>query len=98
MRPSFAILAALLATTGFLPAGTTTYRNAVLADSPIAYWEMDEPAGTSAAADAAGTPQPGDYQNVTLGQASAFPNLGTCGQFNGTSSRIAVAASSVLAS
>jgi len=72
-------------------AGTPAYRNVVLADNPLAYWEMDEAAGAATAADAAGTPQNGAYQNVTLGQPSAFSNLGTCGQFNGSTSRVQVA-------
>jgi len=78
-----------------LSAGTLTYRNAVLADNPIAYWEMDEAAGATTAADSAGTLQAGTYQNVTMGQASAFPNLGTCGQFNGATSRVQVLANAV---
>lgn len=99
MRPSlpflpstFALCAAVLLPATLLTAGTATYRNAILTDAPIAYWEMDETAGAATAADAAGTPQNGTYQSVTLGQASAFPNLGTCGQFNGSTSRVAIAA------
>src|SRR5437868_235414 len=87
----YCIAAALVAAPS-LRAGTANYRNVILADNPIAYWEMDEAAGTATAADSAGTPQPGAYQNVTLGQASAFSNLGTCGQFNGSTSRIQVVA------
>jgi hypothetical protein len=73
-------------------AGTSTYRNAILADNPIAYWELDEAAGAVTATDSAGTPQTGSYQNVTLGQVSAYANLGTCGQFNGSTSRVQIAA------
>ncbi len=83
-----ALIAVFLAAVAPLRAGTSTYRNAVLADSPAAYWELDEAAGTNAA-DSAGSPQKnGTYQNVTLGQPSAFPNLGTSAQFNGTTSRM----------
>ncbi|HEX2747009.1 MAG TPA: lamin tail domain-containing protein, partial [Verrucomicrobiales bacterium] len=84
----------LLAAAPLARAGTATYRNAVLADNPVAYWELDETSGTTAA-DSAGTPQDGTYQNVTLGQPSAFPNLGTSAQFNGSTSRVQAAASSV---
>jgi hypothetical protein len=92
MRTPFLIFAATLAASLRLPAGTPVYRNAVLADNPVAYWELDEAAGAATAADSAGTSQPGTYQNVTLGQPSAFSNLVTCGQFNGTTSRVQVAA------
>ena len=86
------LTAAALAAVASLQAGTPAYRNTVLADNPVAYWEMDEAAGAATAADSAGSPQAGAYQNVTLGQASAFSNLGTCGQFNGSTSRVQVAA------
>lgn len=70
-------------------AGNATYNSAVLADNPVAFWSFDETSGT-AAADAATTngAQNGVYENCTLGQASAFTNLGTCPLFNGTSSRV----------
>src|SRR5688572_19556753 len=74
---------------GHAEGATAIYRNTVLADNPLTYWEMDEAAGATAA-DSAGTPQNGTYENVTLGQASAFPNLGTCGIFNGSNSRVRV--------
>lgn len=90
---SFAV-SAVLAVTPRLHAGTPAYRNVILADNPIAYWEMDEAAGAATAADSAGTSQAGAYQNVITGQASAYPNLGTCGQFNGTTSRVQIAADS----
>ena len=95
MRFLSLLAAAALAGAASLHAGTSAYRTAVLADTPVAYWEMDEAAGGTTAADSAGTPQPGTYQNVTLGQASAFANLGSCGQFNGTTSRVAIAANAV---
>ena len=86
------LAAAVLTAASTLHAGTAAYRNSILADSPIAYWEMDEAAGTATAADSAGTPQAGAYQNVVLGPASAFSNLKSCGQFNGSTSRVQVAA------
>lgn len=87
MRPLAYFFAALLLI-GRSFAGTAPYRNAVLADNPLTYWQLDEAVGTTTAADAAGTPQNGTFENVTLGQTSAFSNLGTCGSFNGTNSRV----------
>ncbi len=95
MRFSTLLPFAALTAVASLQAGTATYRNSVLTDSPIAYWEMDEALGATTAADSAGTPQAGTYQNVTLGQASAFANLGSCGQFNGTTSRVQILANAV---
>src|SRR5215207_9723269 len=83
-------IAVFFALLGAAQAGTPGYRNAVLADNPIGYWQLDEAAGASTAADAAGIAQNGLYENVTLGQPSAFPNLGTCGFFNGSNSRVRV--------
>src|SRR5262245_32363220 len=70
--------------------GNSIYRDAVLADSPLTYWQMDEAPGSATALDAAGTAENGTYSNVVLGGVSAFPNLGTCGTFNGSSSRVVV--------
>lgn len=78
-----------LAVAPFAQAATAAYRNEVLADNPLTYWQFDETSGTTAA-DAAGTPQNGTYHNITLGAASGFPNLGTCGTFNGSNSRVVV--------
>src|SRR5689334_12045038 len=94
MRIPYSLIAVLFAAAAPSYAGTATYRNAVLADNPVAYWELDEVSGTTAA-DSAGTPQNGTYQNCTLGQPSAFPNLGTSVQFNGSTSRVQAAANSV---
>ena len=79
--------------TAILPsrAGSPACRNAVLADNPVAYWQLDEASGPLAA-DAALPAQNGTCENVALGQPSAFPALGTCGLFNGTSSRVRIAA------
>jgi hypothetical protein len=74
-----------------LHGATPVYRNAVLADNPVAYWELDESSGTTAA-DSAPPAQNGSFQNVTLAQPSAFPALGTAAGFNGSSSRVRVPA------
>ncbi|MGI8603552.1 MAG: lamin tail domain-containing protein [Verrucomicrobiales bacterium] len=77
-----------------LRAATPAYRDAVLADAPVAYWQMDETSGTMAA-DAAGTPQNGTFENCTLNQPGGALNLGTCASFNGSNSRVRVAANAV---
>ena len=89
-----ALIVAAAGTALPLTAGTGAYRTAVLSDAPLAYWEFDESPGATTAADAAPPAQNGTFQNVTLGQPSAFPGLGTAALFNGTSSRVQVAASS----
>ena len=76
-------------------AAQPAYRSVVLADNPIGYWEFDEASGATAADSGGGTSEPGAYQNCALGQASAFAALGTCAQFNGTTSRVRVEPSSV---
>lgn len=52
--------------------GAVAYANAVLADSPVAYWRLGESSGTSAA-DASGNANTGTYAGgVTLAQAGAL--------------------------
>lgn len=59
-------------------AGATAYRAAVLASEPLGYWPLDDPAGSTTAADASGygrngaVPSPGP----TFGQPGPFPNQG----------------------
>lgn len=58
----------------------TTYQEAVQADSPLAYWQMNETSGTAATDSMLlqdGTYDPG----VLLGQPGAFPSLGLCATF-----------------
>jgi hypothetical protein len=54
---------------------STAYRDAVLADSPILYWRLAEPSGTTAA-DATGNGHTGTYHpggdTISLGQPSAL--------------------------
>jgi glucose/arabinose dehydrogenase len=52
----------------------TSYKNAVLANAPLAYWRLGEVSGT-AAADASGNARPGTYVGgVALNKASATPS------------------------
>jgi len=46
--------------------------NQVLADHPLSYWRLGDPAGSSAASDASGA-NPGAYSGVTLEAAGAVP-------------------------
>ncbi len=66
------------------------YDNTILGDSPIAFWEFDEITGTLVA-DFSGSGYSGTLSGgATLGQPSAFPNLGTSIQFNGSSSYVSI--------
>jgi hypothetical protein len=57
---------------------TTSYRSLVLADSPLAYWPMDDASSaTSLAALAGGTA-------LSLGASTAKPTLGVAGKVDGT--------------
>lgn len=68
---------------GLSQAATSIYRNAVLADSPIAYWEFDETSGTNAA-DSSVNSFNGTYETGhTLATSSAAANLGTAVDFSG---------------
>ncbi len=90
MRLLLALLLIALLPSHRLSAANSIYRDVVLADNPLTYWQFDEVAGSATAVDAAGTPQNGTYANVTLGGASAYGNLGTCASFNGSNSRVVV--------
>ena len=66
-------------------AATTAYRNLILGDSPIAYYELDETTGTNAANSATtGAAQDAAHTGaLNLGQASAATFLGTSYDFVG---------------
>lgn len=86
----------LIAVTAFavaticIRAEATPYSNAVLADNPIAYWRFEETSGTTATDSAGGFN--GTYNNVTLGQLSAFAGLGNAADFNGSTADVTVPA------
>jgi polysaccharide biosynthesis protein PslG len=65
--------------------GTTTYDSAVLADSPLLYYPLDEAAGP--VGDLAGRAGPSTVDTATLGVAGA---AGTAASFDGLSQRIEV--------
>ncbi|MCH1507630.1 MAG: hypothetical protein L7T84_00370 [Akkermansiaceae bacterium] len=78
-----AACAVFVASTSY--AGTTSYRDAVLADNPIIYYQFDEASGTSAAnSGSAGVTNDGTIQlgTVTVNQAS-FAQGGTAYDFGG---------------
>lgn len=99
-RVGFGVGAALVGGVGLTSisyGALPSYRNAVLADNPIVYYEMDETTGFSAAdtASANGGANTGTYRNdganlqgLTLGAASAAPGLGTAVDFTGGNIRI----------
>jgi hypothetical protein len=66
-------------------AATTAYRNLILGDSPVVYYELDETAGTNAANSATtGSAQDAAQTGtINLGQASAHAFLGTSYDFAG---------------
>jgi hypothetical protein len=74
--------------------GNSSYAQAVLADSPAAYWRLGEPAGfgITSAYDWGGTTQTGTYTGgVTLGQAGALYNdSNTAVAFNGSTSYVSL--------
>ena len=81
------LLAASFCVANTAQAGTISYRNAVLADSPIVYYEFDETSGTTAANSATtGATYTGTFNtaggSVTVGQAS-FAQGGTAYDFGG---------------
>lgn len=62
----------------------TAYQSVVLADSPIAYWPLNDTSGASAV-DISGNGNPLTYINSpTLGNAAIGTNLGVCPYFNGS--------------
>jgi hypothetical protein len=88
---------------GFVPAGSiqaattaTTYRDEVLADSPSAYWRLDETTGTTAA-DQLGV-NPGAYTNgVLLSQPGALASeANPAASFDGVNDYVFMPASSSL--
>ncbi len=80
-------LAAVLCVASAAQAGTIAYRNTVLGDSPIVYYEFDETSGTTAANSATtGATYSGTFNTaggtVTVGQ-SSFAQGGTSYDFGG---------------
>ncbi len=85
----FACAAALMLL-GFQHASAAiTYSEAVMADSPVGYWRLDETAGTTAA-DSTFPQNDGEYLNgVTLGRPGAiYGDPGTAAGFNGTDQKV----------
>jgi PKD repeat protein len=89
------VSAPLTITAGSAPAAG--YRDAVLADSPVAYWRLGESSGTSAA-DASGGGRTGTYFGApSFGlQGALAGDANTCVGFNGSSQYVQVPYSSAL--
>lgn len=84
LQMTFLCLVASLCTTNSSQAGTISYRNTVLADSPLVYYEFDETSGAVAAnsGSSGGTNSGTVVGTVTLGNAT-FLNGGTSYDFGG---------------
>ncbi len=66
-----------------------SYDSVVLADSPVSYWKLNDPTGTTAAD--TGDSNPGTYTGgFTLGGAAPQPRMSGSTAFNGTTGRVAV--------
>ena len=65
------------------PVGTDAYSIEVLADSPLAYWRLDETSGSSPA-DTSGNGHVGTYAGASLSQPPLIGNSGTSVLFNNT--------------
>ncbi len=73
-----------------------SYKAAVLADLPIAYWRLDEQGG-SVAADSAGANQGSRFGSLTHTQPGAFGSDTAATQFDGATSHVQVPHSAALA-
>lgn len=66
------------------------YSQAVLADSPVVYYQFDEGSGATEAVDTSGNGNTGIYDNILLGSAGATAGMGYAAEFNGSNSFVAV--------
>jgi hypothetical protein len=66
-------------------ASANSYNDAVLADGPLTYYQLNETSGTTAF-DSSGNHVDGTYSNATLGVPAAFPGAVTAVSFNGNGS------------
>lgn len=74
----------LFCISGSAQSGMIPYYDAVTADNPIIYYQFDEAAGATTAANyGSAASADGTYTNITLGQTSAFVGLKTSGGYNG---------------
>ncbi|MDC0270086.1 LamG domain-containing protein [bacterium] len=81
-----AAMASLALTATSAQAATIAYRNLILSDSPVAYYQFDETSGTTALnSGSSGATQNGTHAGgtLTVGQTSAHPFLGTAYDFDG---------------
>ena len=79
----------ILAPVGTGATGGATYAQVVLADTPVGYWKLDDPSGTTVV-DSSTVASNGTYVNSpTLGVAGAASGTGTSVTFTGASSQYA---------
>jgi hypothetical protein len=89
------VAAALGLMSGQAGAALTAYRNAVLGDGAVAYYEFEETTGTTAV-DSAGADNNGSYLGGTgLNQTGGPIGLGRSVSFNGTDARVRITDSPV---
>lgn len=71
------------------------YTAQVQADAPLSYWRLDEAAGSTTAADLGTTPNTSTYTSVSLGQTGALSDGDAAASFNGSTSKVTVASSTL---
>ena len=71
------------------PGGTSAYADSVFADTPLAYWRLDEPAGSTSVLDWSGNDNTASYSasGVTLGVAGNLADLDTAMTLDGTAGK-----------
>ncbi len=80
---------------GFTLRQHASYRDAVMADSPILYWRLGEATGATTATDTSATGNNGTYSSVTLAQTGALAaDSDKASSFNGSSSYLYSASNS----
>lgn len=71
---------AALVLSGVRTAGATDYTSTILADHPVAYYELNEPSGSASVADSSGNAVSGTVNYVTQSDAvTIYPQLGVAG-------------------
>ncbi|MFN0027846.1 MAG: LamG-like jellyroll fold domain-containing protein [Acidimicrobiales bacterium] len=70
------------------PGGTSAYADSVFADTPLAYWRLDEPAGSTSVLDWSGNDNTGTVTGtVSFGVPGNLADLDTAATFNGSTGK-----------
>jgi hypothetical protein len=86
----YVVLGIILSLTADAQDATNTYAQAILADSPVVYYQFAESPGATVAVDSSGNGNNGFYDNVSLGNLGATSRLSGAVGFNGSNSLVAV--------